>query len=93
MSGHDFEATQEVELSLIGQTRKSLNDNFLIAPAASPIDGIVVGTEFIKRFGHVHVLFAERKREDIGIVIQKKMTVCMAGLLMKAVPRPKKANI
>jgi hypothetical protein len=80
IQGMVFKPTQETTLTLTGQTRKSSQDVFLIAPDQFPIDGVVVGTEFIKRWGHVHVLFGdvkEKEPEQAMLVVQNKISVGM----------------
>ncbi|KAF2195546.1 hypothetical protein K469DRAFT_14580 [Zopfia rhizophila CBS 207.26] len=71
VAGHTFTPTHEVDLTLIGQARKSSHDVFLIAPPGFPVEGAVVGTDFIKQWGHVHMLF---ESEEMLLVVQNKTT-------------------
>jgi hypothetical protein len=76
VQGSEFIPTEQTNFTLTGQTRKSSHDVFLVAPEEFPVEGVVVGTDFIQKFGHVHVLFAEKlESEEMMLVVQSKVTV------------------
>jgi hypothetical protein len=78
LEGQEYHATQEVTLTLTGHTSKSSHAVFLVAPEGFPVNGVVVGTDFIQQWGHAHVLFPETKEREMMIMVQNRVTVGIA---------------
>jgi hypothetical protein len=73
--GSTFTPTKQVSLTLTPQRGKTLRDMFFVAPNDFPVDGVIVGTQFVMEFGHIHSRFAEKKAEPMLLMVQSKTTV------------------
>ena len=77
--GKKFQPKGMVTITLAGNETKTQHTEFYVAPEGFPVDGVVVGTEFIQRSGHTHAIFAEKPEGPALLVVQKKVTVGGTG--------------
>lgn len=81
--GQNFCPTGVITLSLTGTGPKAYLTDCYIAPMQSPIEGLVLGTGFIRTYGHAHVLFPERASPTSLLMVQDRTTVGHFGMQAK----------
>jgi hypothetical protein len=71
-NGSDWTAKQYVEFALHGRGSRTIHEKFYLAPETCPARSVIVGTEFIQKWGHVHRLFYDDpQRDDMLVLVQE----------------------
>jgi hypothetical protein len=69
-------AKQYVEINLLGRSSKSIRQILYLTPETCPVQGIIVGSEFISTWGHPNELFMdEPQRSEMLVLVQDSYTV------------------
>ncbi|KAF2265169.1 hypothetical protein CC78DRAFT_207796 [Lojkania enalia] len=79
-NGEEFEATHRVSMTLVGRADKSCHDDFLVAPDRFPVDALILGRQFVRKWGHPFALFDRNEGDEILLVVQNKVSVSGALL-------------
>jgi hypothetical protein len=75
-NGKDWTAKQYVEFALHGRGSRTIHEKFYLAPETCPARSVIVGTEFIQKWGHVHRLFYDDpQRDEMLVLVQESYTV------------------
>ncbi|KAF2113180.1 hypothetical protein BDV96DRAFT_648153 [Lophiotrema nucula] len=74
LNGEVSAATHQVSMTLVGRADKSCHDDFLIAPDGFPVEGVVIGRRFIRKWGHPFALFDRKEGDEVLLVVQNKIS-------------------
>ncbi|KAL9082783.1 MAG: hypothetical protein Q9165_008777 [Trypethelium subeluteriae] len=73
LMGIEYTPEITIETTLTGRGNKSLYVKCFVAPPEFPVEGIVLGTNFIKTCGHPHTHFSLKEQGQSLIVVQRKI--------------------
>jgi len=73
--GNTFHPVGMVNIPLAGMKSRTEYTECHIAPEDFPFDGVLVGTRFVQRTGHIDTVFPDRPDGTALIIMQKKVTV------------------
>ncbi|ORY12690.1 hypothetical protein BCR34DRAFT_563232 [Clohesyomyces aquaticus] len=74
LTGEAVNVTHKVSMTLLGRANKSCGDEFLIAPDGFPVEGVMLGRQFIEKYGHPFALFSPKEGKEVLLVVENKVS-------------------
>ncbi|KAF2238502.1 hypothetical protein EV356DRAFT_505789 [Viridothelium virens] len=81
LMGIEYSPEITIETNLTGRGNKSLYVKCFVGPPEFPVEGIVLGNNFIKNCGHPHTLFNLKEQGQSLIVTQKRIGLGIRALV------------